>query len=265
MKIPFADPLLGDEELNNVIDAVKSTWIGALGKYLGQFEKDFSGYLGSKHASTVTNGTVAIHAALLALGIKPGDEVIVPDMTFVATANAAAFIGAKVVLADVEKDTWNIDPKEVAKKITKKTKAIIPVHLYGHPADMDPIMELARKNGLFVVEDCAEAAGAEYKGRKVGTIGDIGCFSFHASKLITTGEGGMCVTGRKELWEKIEHLKNHAMDEKRRYWHDMIGYNYRMTNIQAAIGVAQLRKLDRFDKLSALEDIKRRFLSSSSI
>jgi len=192
------------------------------------------------------NGTVAIHLALASLGIKKGDEVIIPDLTFVATAEAVSYCGASPVFADVNEKYWCIEPSEIEEKITDKTKAIIPVHLYGHPCDMDPIMKIAEEYDLYVVEDCAEAHGAEYKGRKVGGIGDIGCFSFYGNKIITTGEGGMCMTNNEEMAKKMEHYRSHCMTEP--YYHTDVGFNYRMTNLQAAIGVAQLNKLDEFIK-----------------
>jgi perosamine synthetase len=182
--------------------------------------------------------------ALLALDIGPGDEVIVPTLTFIATANAVTYTGACPVFVDSEPDTWNIDPNLIEEAITSRTKAIIPVHLYGHPANMDPILEIAARYGLAVIEDAAEAHGARYKGRRVGGIGDIGAFSFYGNKIITTGEGGMVVTNRADLAEKVRMLRDHGMSPERRYWHPVLGYNYRMTNLQAALGVAQMEKID---------------------
>ncbi|MFH1323972.1 MAG: DegT/DnrJ/EryC1/StrS family aminotransferase [Nanoarchaeota archaeon] len=243
--IPVAEPFLGEKELEYVTDCVKSGWISSMGKYVNLFEGGFSKYCNSKHGVAVSNGTVALHLALAALGIGKGDEVIIPDLTFVATANAVAYTGAKPVMADIDKETWCIDTEKIKDKLTKKTKAIIPVHLYGHPCDMDPIMELADGREIKVIEDAAEAHGAEYKGKKVGSIGHIGCFSFYGNKIITTGEGGICLTDDEKLAERMRFLKDHGMSKEKRYWYDEIAYNYRMTNIQAALGVAQLEKIDK--------------------
>lgn len=212
------------------------------------FERKISSYIGVKHAIAVSSGTAALHLALAALDIQPGDEVIMPTFTMIACANAAKYLGAKPVLVDSESLTWNIDPSRIEEKITGKTKAIMVVHTYGHPADMDPIMEIAKKHGLYVVEDAAEAHGAEYKGRKVGGIGDIGCFSFYANKIITTGEGGALVTNNDEIAEKIRKLRDQAYNAGLRKWliHDSIGYNYRLTNLQAAVGLAQLERIEEF-------------------
>lgn len=245
-KIPIAKPALGKDELNNVIEAVKSGWISSKGEFIEKFEGEFAKYIGAKYGVATSNGTTALHLALAALGIKGVDEVIVPDLTFIATANAVTYCGAKPVFVDVHPDYWCINPEEVEGKITSKTKAIIPVHLYGHPCDMDAIMEIAEKHGLFVVEDAAEAHGAEYKARRVGSFGDVACFSFYGNKIITTGEGGMCLTNDGELADKMRILRDHGMNLNRKYWYDVIGFNYRMTNVQAAIGLAQLRKIDRF-------------------
>jgi len=192
----------------------------------------------------VSNGTAALHLALKALGIGPGDEIIVPSLTFIATANVVAYCGAKPVFVDVHPEYWCLDPTKLEEKINDRTKAIIPVHLYGHPCDMDPILEIAEKRGIAVVEDCAEAPGAKYKGRKVGSFGDISCFSFFGNKIITTGEGGMCITKDDKLAEKMRKLRDHGKVTGSEYRHDVVGFNYRMTNLQAAIGVAQLEKID---------------------
>ena len=194
--------------------------------------------------------------ALLALGVKKGDEIIVPNLTFASTANVVKYCNAKPVLVDIDKNTWNIDPNLIKEKINDKTKAIIPVHLYGNPCDMDRIMEIAKEHNLFVIEDCAEAHGAEYKGKKVGSIGHIGCFSFYGNKIITAGEGGMCVSDDKRLIDKINLLKNYGMTKEKKYWHDVVGYNYRLTNIQAAVALAQIERIDMFiekrEKISGL-------------
>lgn len=246
--IPVAEPNLGGNELKYVTDCVKSGWISSLGKYVGQFEENFATFCGSKYGISACNGTVAIHLALVALGIGRGDEVIVPSLTFVATANSVLYTGAKPVFVDSEMSTWNIDPSEIEKKITKKTKAIIVVHLYGHPAKMDEIMKIARKHNLSVIEDAAEAHGAMYKKKRVGSIADIGCFSFYGNKTLTTGEGGMITTNKKKLANDMRFLKDHAMSATKRYYHPKLGYNYRITNIEAALGVAQLEKAEVFLK-----------------
>ena len=248
MKIPVAEPYIGEEELKNVIEAVKSGWISSKGKFIEVFEREFAKYCGVRYGVATANGTVALHLALKALGIVKGDEVIVPSLTFVATANAVTYCNAKPVFVDSHPEYWCIDPEKIEKKITKDTKAIIVVHLYGHPCDMDWIMDLAEDRGLYVIEDSAEAHGAEYKGKKTGSFGDIACFSFYGNKIITTGEGGMCITNNEELAEKMRVLRDHGMSRERKYWHEVVGFNYRMTNLQAAVGVAQLKKLDEFIK-----------------
>lgn len=244
--IPIAEPLLGKEELDNVVEAVRSGWVSSKGRFIPEFEQGFADYCGVKHGVATSNGTVALHLALVALGIGPGDEVIVPTLTFIATANAVTYTGAKPVFVDSHPDYWCMDPSLLEAAITPKTKAIIPVHLYGHPCDMDPITEVARRHSLYIVEDAAEAHGAEYKGRRVGSFGDISCFSFYGNKIITTGEGGMCLTDSDELADRMCVSRDHGMNPDRRYWHDVVGFNYRMTNLQAALGVAQLHRLDEF-------------------
>ncbi len=223
-------------------------------------------YIGVDYATTVCNGTLALHLALLALGIGEGDEVIVPSFTYIASANAIKYTGAEVVFADSEEDSWQLDPKDIEHRITKRTKAIMPVHLYGHPCDMDSIIEIARKYRLFIVEDCAEAIGSEYKGKKVGSFGDIAAFSFFGNKTITCGEGGMVVTNDKTLFKRAVHLKCQGLADHREYWHDSIGYNYRMTNIAAAIGLAQLEQIQSFiDKKIRISELYRMGLSGLPI
>jgi perosamine synthetase len=241
--IPVAEPDLRGNEKKYVLDCLDSNWISSLGKYIPLFERKFSAYCGSNYGVSVANGTVALHLALAALGIGKGDEVLVPDLTFVATPNAVSYTGAKPVFVDADPKVWNISPEKIEEQITSKTKAIIPVHLFGHPCDMEPIMKIAEEHNLFVIEDAAEAHGAEYRGKKVGSIGDVGCFSFYGNKILTTGEGGMCITNDEKLAERMRFLKDHGM-AKRRYYHPEIGFNYRMTNIQAAIGLAQLERID---------------------
>jgi len=242
--IPVAEPSIGRKELKYVTDAVKSGWVSSIGKYIDEFEQSFARYCGVKYALSTSNGTVALHLALVSLGIGKNDEVVVPALTFIATANAVTYTGAKVVLVDSHPGCWCIDPGKIEKAITSRTKAIIPVHLYGHSADMDPIIKIAKKYNLYVIEDAAEAHGAEYKKKKVGGIGDVGVFSFYGNKIITTGEGGMIVTNNKKVVEKANMLKNHGMDPQKKYWHSVVGYNYRMTNIQAALGLAQLKRIN---------------------
>lgn len=242
--IPVMEPFLGGNELAYVIDCIKSNWISSQGKYVHTFEEKFAELLDGGTALAVSNGTVALHLALETLGIGPSDEVIVPDLTFAASVNAIIYTGATPVLVDVSRTTWNIDPAGLTKAITPKTKAIMVVHLYGHPADMDPISEVARRNNLLVIEDCAEALGAKYNGNPVGLIGDAGCFSFFGNKMITTGEGGMVVFKDRKYAEHAAILRDHGMSREKRYWHTEVGFNYRMTNLQAAVGVAQLEQFD---------------------
>ena len=244
--IPVSQPSIGQREIDYVSDAVRSGWVSSLGRYIEDFESQFAIYCGSRYALTVSNGTTALHLALMAAGIKSGDEVIVPDLTFVATANAVAYIGAKPVLVDIDADTLCISPEAIERAITPRTRAIVPVHLYGHPADMDVINAIAKKHGLLVVEDAAEAHGAECRGRRVGSLGLCGVFSFYGNKVITSGEGGMITTDDESLYRTAKRLRDHAMSATRRYWHEEIGYNYRMTNMQAALGLAQLERIDEF-------------------
>lgn len=248
MYFPVAIPNLNGNEFHYLVDAFMSTWISSSGEYILRFEKEFSKYCDCSYGVSCTNGTIALHLALIALGIGSGDEVIIPDLTFAATINAVIHAGATPVIVDVEEDSWCIDPKKIEEAITEKTKAVIPVHLYGQACDMDAITALAKQYNLSVIEDCAEAHGAMYKGKKVGSFGDIGCFSFYGNKVITTGEGGMCTTNNLLLDEKMRLLRDHGMSKTKRYWHDVIGYNYRTTNLQAAIGLAQLERIDEIHK-----------------
>jgi perosamine synthetase len=243
-RLPVAEPSLGERELLYVSECVLSGWVSSAGPFVTRFEELFAEFTGSRHAIAVSSGTAALHLALLGLGVGPGDEVIVPALTFVATANAASYTGAQPVFVDSEPGTWTIDPELIEGAITPRTKAIVVVHLYGHPADLDPILELAGRHGLPVVEDAAEAHGAGYKGNPVGGLGAVGVFSFYGNKIVTTGEGGMLVTDDGELAEKVRRLRAHGMSTERRYWHPVLGYNYRLTNIQAALGVAQMERID---------------------
>lgn len=256
-RLPVMEPSLGGNELKYVTDCIASGWISSQGHYITRFEKAFGEHHGGLHSLCVSSGTTALHVALVALGIGPGDEVLVPDLTFAATANVVIHCGATPVIVDVEESTWTLDVGDLEKKITPRSRAIIPVHLYGHPCDMDAIMSVARKHDLRVIEDCAESLGAEFRGRKTGTIGDVGCFSFFANKIITTGEGGMVLTKDAGLHERMNLLRDHGMQKDRRYWHLYPGFNYRMTNLQAAIGLAQMEQLNRF--LQQKESLGRRY------
>jgi perosamine synthetase len=243
--IPVYRPLIGENEKRYVMEAVESTWISSKGAFLDRFEREFPEYLGVRHGISTCNGTASLHVALVALGIGPGDEVIVPTLTYVASVNAIAYTGASPVFVDSSLDDWNLDPRLLEERITPRTKALMVVHLYGHPSNMDPIMDIASRHGLHVIEDAAEAHGAEYRGRKVGTFGIAGSFSFFGNKVVTTGEGGMVVTDDSDFAQTCRHLRGQGVSATRTYWHDVIGYNYRMTNLAAAIGVAQLERIGK--------------------
>ena len=242
--IPVAEPLLGEKELEYVTDCIRSGWVSSVGEYVRRFEREFAACCGVRYGVATHNGTVALHLALVALGIGPGDEVILPTLTFVATANAVTYTGATPVFVDSEPRTWNLDPEAATRAITPRTRAIIAVHLYGHPADMDPLRALADEHGLALIEDAAEAHGARYKGRRTGSLSDVAIFSFFGNKIITTGEGGMVLTDDGVLAERCFFLENQAKQKDNPYWHTEIGYNYRMTNLQAALGVAQLERIE---------------------
>jgi perosamine synthetase len=244
--IPISKPFIGAREKELVLDALNSGWVSSIGKYIDEFEAGFARYCGTEYALAVSNGTTGLHLALATLGLQPGDEVIIPDLTFVATANAVAYTGATPVLADIDADTLCIDPASVKSLISKRTKAIIPVHLYGHPADMDALREIGDAHRVDIIEDAAEAHGAEYRGRRVGSLGKCGVFSFYGNKVITTGEGGMLTTNDREFYQRARRLRDHAMNPERRYFHEERGFNYRITNLQAALGVAQLERIDDF-------------------
>jgi len=243
--IPIAKPLIGEEEINAVVEVLKSGML-AHGKEVEAFEREFADYLEAKYGIAVVNGTAALDIALKAIKIGPGDEVITTPFTFIASANSILFQGAKPVFADIDPKTYNLDPNEVLEKITDKTKAIVVVHLYGQPADMKAFKEIAEDYKLYLIEDCAQAHGAEFEGQKVGTFGDIAAFSFYPTKNMTTGEGGMIITNDEELAKRAELIRNHGQADK--YLHVELGYNLRMTNIAAAIGRAQLKKLDGWNK-----------------
>lgn len=249
--IPVCEPTLLGNELKYVTDAVQTGWISSAGKYVTEFEQKFAAYCGCKYGVAVCNGTVALHLALVALGIGKGDEVIIPDFTMIATAFAVCYTGATPVFVDADPDTWNIDTTKIEEKITPRTKAIIPVHLFGLMCDMDAINAIAKKHNLKVLEDAAEAHGAEYKGRRAGSCSDLAAFSFFANKNITTGEGGMVVTNDEELYNKLRYHKNMCfpLDGPRNYLHNDIGFNYRMSNVVAAIGSAQVEKADDYRQM----------------
>lgn len=243
--VQIAHPDLTRHEFRAVLDAFISSWVSSKGVYIGKFEEEFSAFVGQPHGIAVSNGTAALHLALVALGVGPGDEVIVPDLTFAATINAVLYCGATPVIVDIDPQTWTMSAAGFAAACTPNTKAVIPVHLHGRPAEIGPIAELARSRGIFVVEDCAEAHGASYAGARVGSFGDIACFSFFANKIVTTGEGGMCLTASDSHARVLRELRDHGMVPGKSYWHERIGYNYRMTNLQAAIGQSQLWRLER--------------------
>ena len=249
MRIPVAEPDLSGNELAYVSECVKTEWVSSLGRYVQEFETSMAAKCGRRYGVSVCNGTAALHLALAVLGVGPGDEVIVPSLTFVATANAVSYTGARPVFVDSEPEYWQMDPSLLEELITERTKAIIPVDLYGHPVDMDAILEIARRHNLYVIEDAAEAHGALYKGRPCGSLGDISCFSFYGNKVITTGEGGMLLMDDEEWYQRACFLRDHAMSATERYYHPEIGFNYRLTNIQAALGLAQLERLDEFVRI----------------
>jgi perosamine synthetase len=246
IKIPVYQPSLSGNEKRYVTECLDSNWISSKGKFIAEFERQFAAYTDIRHAATVCNGTVALHLALVALGIGPGDEVIVPTLTYIASVNAITYTGATPVFVDSLASTWQMDPADVARKISPRTKAILAVHLYGHPCDMDALQRIARDNTLFLIEDCAEAIGTKYHGRHVGSFGDIAAYSFYGNKTIATGEGGMVTTNDETLHARAVHFKGQGLAAHRQYWHDVVGYNYRMTNICAALGLAQLEQVDTF-------------------
>ena len=245
-KIPVYRPDLSGNEKKYVDECIETSWISSRGRFVGEFEQRFAQRIGAAHAASVCNGTVALHLALVALGIGPGDEVIVPTLTYIASVNAIAYTGATPVFVDSLASTWQMDPDDVRRCVTPRTRAIMAVHLYGQACDMQALGDIASEHRLFLVEDCAEAFGTLYHGQHVGTFGDISTFSFFGNKTITTGEGGMVVTNDKTLNERARHFKGQGLAAHREYWHDVVGYNYRMTNIEAAIGLAQLERADEF-------------------
>jgi perosamine synthetase len=246
--IAVCEPLIGGRELEYVTDAIKTGWISSSGGYVDKFERAFADYLGVQHAVTTTSGTTALHLALVAAGIGPGDEVMIPAFTMIATATAVCQTGAKPVLVDADAASWNLDPADVARKVTPRTKAVLPVHIYGHSCDMDALAKAVAPHKPLIIEDAAEAIGSEYRGKRCGSLGDMSCFSFFANKLITTGEGGMVATNDADLAGKLRYFKNLAFPRSgpRRYFHEDLGFNYRMPNLLAAFGLGQLEKVDTY-------------------
>lgn len=244
--IPVNQPLLNGREKELLVNCIESGWISSDGPFVTEFEKRFASYIGADFGVAVCNGTVALETALFAAGIGKGDEVIMPAFTIISCALAAIRLGAIPVLVDVEPDTWNMDVRLIEKRLSNKTKAIMPVHIYGHPVNMDPLLDIARKRKLVVVEDAAEAHGAEYKGRKCGALGHISAWSFYANKIITTGEGGMVLTSDAKMAKRAESYRNLCFRPEKRFYHTELGCNFRMTNLQAAVGVAQLERIEEF-------------------
>ena len=268
-RIPVAAPVLNGRETEYVMECMTTSWISSVGRFVTAFEQAFADFCGVRHAVATNNGTTALHLALLAAGIKPGDEVIVPTLTYIATANAVSYCGARPVFVDNDPHTFNMDPEAVERAISPRTKAVMPVHLYGQPADMDPLLGIADRHGLIVVEDAAEAVGAHYKGQRTGSFGLCATFSFFGNKILTTGEGGMVTTNDDALAARLRLLRGQGMDPDRRYWFPEIGYNYRMTNIAAAIGLGQLENIEHHlqvrKKLARLYDDKLQSLANQLI
>jgi perosamine synthetase len=266
IKIPVYQPSLSGNEKRYVAQCLESNWISSKGEYIGEFERKFAAYTEVRHAAAVCNGTVALHVALVALGIGPGDEVIVPTLTYIASVNAITYTGATPVFVDSLLSTWQMDPADVARKISSRTKAILVVHVYGHPCDMDALLQIASDNSAFLVEDCAEAIGTKYRGRHVGSFGDIATYSFYGNKTITTGEGGMVTTNDETLHARTVHFKGQGLAAHRQYWHDVVGYNYRMTNICAALGIAQLEQVEVFlARKRQIAELYRKGLDGSAV
>lgn len=246
--IPVNEPLLDGNEKKYLMECIDTGWISSEGPFVKEFEEKFSAKMGRKYGIAVCNGSAALVVAVAALGLKKGDEVIMPTFTIISCANAVIMAGATPVLVDSDPYTWNMDVNQIESKITPKTRAIMVVHIYGLPVDMDPVIKLAKKHGLKIIEDAAEAHGQTYNGKPCGSFGDISAFSFYANKHVTTGEGGMVVTDNEELAERCRSLRNLCFQANKRYIHEEIGWNFRITNLQAAIGLAQLERLDEFAK-----------------
>lgn len=246
--IPLCIPEIRGNEWKYIKECLDTGWVSSAGGFVSLFEEKFSEYTGAREAVVTVNGTSALHLALMSLGIKEGDEVIVPSMTFISPVNAIRYVGAEPVFADVCRDTYVMDADKVEELVTKKTRAILPVHIYGHPVDMDTILEIASRHGLYVIEDATESLGSLYKGRHTGTIGHAGCFSFNGNKLITTGAGGMLVTNDEKIGKRAKYLSNQTktVTENGGFFHEEAGYNYRMPNLLAAMGLAQLENTDDF-------------------
>ncbi len=242
--LPVAETLLDGNELRYLTECVETNWISSSGRFVHDFEAAFAAAVGCRHGVACANGTVALHLALASLGIGPGDEVIIPTFTMIATANAVTYTGARPVLVDAEPQSWNIDAAAIAAKVTPRTRAIFVVHTYGHPAEMDAISAIARDRRLLVLEDAAEAHGGRYRGQPVGSLGYAACFSFYGNKIVSTGEGGMVTTDDGEFARLARRLRDHAFSDDRHFWHRYLGFNYRMTNLQAAVGLAQTERLD---------------------
>jgi len=242
--IPVNEPRIGEQEMAYVRECLETGWISSAGQYIDRFETEFAAYCGMKHGIAVANGTVALQLAVASLGFQAGDEIIMPTFTIISCAQAAVYNGATPVLVDSDPETWCMDVSQVESKITSRTRAIMPVHIYGHPVDMDPLRELAQAHDLLIIEDAAEAHGAEYRGRRCGGLGDVSCFSFYANKIITTGEGGMVLTNDDAVAETARSKRNLCFQRQRRFYHTELGFNFRLTNLQAALGVAQLERID---------------------
>lgn len=242
--IPVNEPLVGPRESEYILECLQTGWISSEGRFIREFEAGWAAYCGMKYGVAVSNGTVALEIAVACLDLQPGDEVIMPTFTIISCAQSVVYAGGRPVLVDAEPATWCMDVGQIQDRITPRTRAIMPVHIYGHPVDMDPLYELAARHGLAIVEDAAEAHGAEYKGRRCGGLGDLSCFSFYANKIITTGEGGMVLTNSEAHAERLRSLRNLCFRRERRFWHTELGHNFRLTNLQAAIGLGQLERVD---------------------
>jgi perosamine synthetase len=242
--IPVSEPKLGDREMEYVAECVRTGWVSSSGRFIIEFEERWAAYCGRRYGVAVSNGTVALQLAVAALDLPAGAEVIMPTFTIISCAQAATAAGAVPVLVDAEARTWCMDTRQIEAKVTARTRAIMPVHIYGHPVDMDPVLDIARRHGLAVIEDAAEAHGAEYRSKRCGSFGTMSCFSFYANKLITTGEGGMVLTDDSELAAKLRSLRNLCFEPSRRFYHNQLGFNFRLTNLQAALGVAQIDRME---------------------
>ena len=244
--IPVNEPLLDGNELKYLAECINTGWISSAGRFIEEFEQGWARYVGMDHGVSVANGTVALELAMAALNLPPQSEVILPSFTIISCAQAVIRAGCVPVAVDCEPDTWCLDAEQAARAVTPRTKAVMPVHIYGHPVDMDPLKELAQRHGLVIVEDAAEAHGAKYKGVSCGGLGHVSCFSFYANKIVTTGEGGMVLTSDPKLAQRLRYMRNLCFNEKTRFWHEDLGFNYRLTNLQAAVGLAQMERIEKF-------------------